>query len=158
MVVLVKDNLFGDKLEKDNTSLDEGTKTKRTENEQDEQTANSVADNKEVEEKVPQYDGESPNKSDNLTGLVTYADVSGEDLIVRVNIDQFLQEGTCDLRIVRNGVDLYSESVDIQESVTTSTCDGFKIPVSELPKGELQIEISLLSGDRNGKISGRVKI
>lgn len=157
MVVLVKNNLFGDKAEKNNSHTDTSVEQNKDEKKDDNKPNDQKADSKE-EVKVPQYEGESPNKSETLTGLITYADVSGEDLVVRVNIDQFLQEGNCSLSVIKNGANLYSETVAIQESVSTSTCDGFKIPVSRLSKGDLQIEILLESGDRNGKITGRVRI
>lgn len=110
------------------------------------------------EEKAPQYDGESPNKSETLTGLITYADVVNDELVIRVNIDQFLQSGNCSLTMSRNGVTHYTQTVGIQESVTTSTCDGYKIPVSELPKGDFSVEINLDSDGKSGKITGRVRI
>ena len=43
------------------------------------------------EEKAPQYEGESPNKSETLTGLITFSDTVNEKLVIRTNIDQFLQ-------------------------------------------------------------------
>jgi hypothetical protein len=58
----------------------------------------------------------------------------------------------------KNGVTHYSQSVGIVESVTTSTCDGFKISTLELPSGNLQVEINLDSDGKSGKIEGRVKI
>ena len=112
----------------------------------------------EQSEKAPQYDGESPNKSETLTGLISYADVINGELVIRVNIDQFLQSGNCNLVISRNGVTYYTQSAPIQESVTTSTCDGYNIAVSNLSDGDFQIEIDLKSGDKGGKITGRVMI
>lgn len=151
VVILVKDNYF-DKKPNNSTSqnMNDGKK--------DEQNSSSGDGEVKPEEKAPQYDGESPNKSETLTGLITYADVSGEDLIVRVNIDQYLTGGSCNLTMSRNGVTYYNKNVAIQESVTTSTCDGYKIPISELPKGELTVEINLESDGKSGKITGRVKI
>ena len=93
-----------------------------------------------------------------LSGVISYADVNGEELIIRVNIDQFLTEGNCNITISKNGATHYSSSAGIQESVSTSVCDGFKVPVASLPKGDLQIEVLLESGGKNGKITGRVRI
>lgn len=122
-----------------------------TENKASEETPKS-------EEKAPQYEGESPNKSETLTGLITYADVVNDELVIRVNIDQFLQSGNCNLTMSRNGITYYTQSVGIQESVTTSTCDGYKIPVSEISKGDFSVEIDLESEGKSGKITGRVRI
>lgn len=158
VAILVKNN-FDSKPRIDNdqqtTNIDKPEEEKeKTEEETDENKKEESAS----EEKVPQYDGESPNKSETLTGLITYADVVNDELIIRVNIDQFLQSGSCNLVISRNGVTHYTKSVSIQESVTTSTCDGYKIPVSELSKGDFSVEIDLNSDNKSGKITGRVRI
>ena len=155
VVILVKNNYFD---KKPNNSTSQNMNDGKKEDKKDEQNSNSGDGEVKPEEKAPQYDGESPNKSETLTGLITYADVSGEDLIVRVNIDQYLTGGSCNLTMSRNGVTYYNKNVAIQESVTTSTCDGYKIPISELPKGELTVEINLESDGKSGKITGRVKI
>lgn len=157
VVVLVKNNFDQKPVEEKDQSID----VEKPENKKGEKPNDDSDDTEEIpeqEQKVPQYEGDSPNKSETLTGLITYADVQNDELVMRVNIDQFLQAGTCNLTMSRNGVTYYSQSVDIQESVTTSTCDGYKIPVSELPKGDLSVEINLESEGRNGKITGRVRI
>ena len=158
VAILVKnnfDNKTDNNKQSDNTSKTEEKKSEeKSENNSDEKTEES----QKTEEKAPQYEGESPNKSETLTGLITYADVVNDELVIRVNIDQFLQSGNCNLTMSRNGVTYYTQTVGIQESVTTSTCDGYKIPVSELTKGDLQVEISLDSDGKTGKITGRVRI
>ena len=153
VVVLVKNNL--------DQKTEKGGQQSADVNEPKEKIDNNSDGNEEApkqEEKVPQYDGDSPNKSETLTGLMSYADVVNDELVIRVSIDQFLQSGNCNLVMTRNGVTYYTQSVGIVESVTTSTCDGFKIPVGELPKGDLQVEIDLESDGKSGKITGRVRL
>lgn len=159
IVILVKNNFDNktDSNDKQQTTNVEKPEEKKPEEKTDNNSSSSEETPKQ-EEKAPQYDGESPNKSETLTGLITYADVVNGELVIRVNIDQFLQSGNCNLNMTRNGVTYYSQSVGITESVTTSTCDGFKIPASELPSGNLQVEINLESEGKSGKIEGRVKI
>ncbi|MDO5480117.1 MAG: hypothetical protein Q4F58_00375 [Candidatus Saccharibacteria bacterium] len=158
VVVLVKNNYFSDK-KQDNPQQSESTsKTEDQKPEEKPSEDSKEGEDSKPEEKAPQYEGDSPNKSENLTGLITYADVINDELTIRVNIDQFLQSGNCNLTMSRNGVTYYSQSVGIQESVTTSTCDGYKIPVSELSKGDFQVEIDLESEGKSGKITGRVRI
>ena len=158
VAILVKNN-FDKKLDNDGqtTNVDK-PEEKKTENKTENQNSDNTEETSKQEEKAPQYEGESPNKAETLTGLITYADVVNDELVIRVNIDQFLQSGSCNLTMSRNGVTHYSQTVGIQESVTTSTCDGYKIPVSELPKGDLVVEIDLNSEGKSGKITGRVRI
>lgn len=158
VVILVKNNYFDKKEENSSQQNIDIDKNKTEDKKEEEKPEDKNGDEPKQEEKAPQYEGESPNKSETLTGLITYADVQNDELIMRVNIDQFLQSGNCDLTMSRNGVTYYTQSVGIQESVTTSTCDGYKIPVSELPKGDLVVEINLDSDGKTGKITGRVRI
>ena len=153
VVILVKNNMQTVK-----TGGGETQKVEPAEGSVDEKTEAGTEGTSEGERKVPQYEGESPNKSETLTGLMSYADVVNDELVIRVNIDQFLQSGSCNLTISRNGVTYHTQTVNIVESVSTSTCDGFKIPVSELSKGDLQVEIDLESDGKSGKITGRVRI
>ena len=111
-----------------------------------------------VEKKVVQYEGEDPNMMEELTGAVTYAGVNGDMLTVRVNIDQYLSEGSCRLELSQGGVVAYEDMVGIAAMVTTATCDGFSVPVGELGSGDYDILVELKSGDKNGKIKGEVSL
>ena len=159
VVILIKNSF--DKKADDSTQVVDANKTEEKKPENENEGSDSSGTTDEVskqEQKAPQYEGESPNKSEALTGLITYADVIDDELVIRVNIDQFLQSGSCNLTISRNGVTYYSRSVGIMESVTTSTCDGYKIPVSELSKGDFVVDINLDSDGKSGKITGRVRL
>lgn len=106
--------------------------------------------------KVVQYEGEDPNIQEELTGVVTYAGVNGDNLMIRVNIDQYLESGNCELSLVRNGV-AYSDTANIVGSAATATCEGFNVPVSGLG-GDYEIVIKINSGDKTGTINGKVEI
>lgn len=111
-----------------------------------------------MKQDVKQYDGESPNVAEVLTGVITHATVSGEKLVVRVNIDQYLESGTCTLSVKQGENAVYKDVARIVNSAVTATCEGFDVPVAGLSNGEVQIAIDLESGDRTGKISGAVQI
>lgn len=112
----------------------------------------------EEEKKVVQYDGADPNKSNDLTGVITYAGVSGANLVVRVNIDQYLSDGSCNLSLLSNGNAVYGDTTKIVASASTATCEGFDVPVSEIGPGSYGIVINLSSGDKIGVIKGEVDI
>lgn len=107
-------------------------------------------------EPVVQYEGSDPNEAGELTGVITYAAVSGDNLIIRVNIDQYLDGGSCELSLSQGGVK-YSDTANIS-SVTTATCEGFNVLVGELEAGNYQIEIKISSDGRTGIIKGEVNI
>jgi len=159
VAVLVRNNFFDDSSNKNESANSSNTVSPNkpkddTKKEEDKESDDNVSEKKDV----PQYTGDNPNKADALSGVISYADVSGDDLIIRVNIDQFLSEGNCTINIVKNGSVAFTQTVGIMESVSTSTCDGYKIPTSTLPKGDLQLEVLVQSGNRSGKITSRVRI
>jgi len=120
--------------------------------------ASSATDN--PDGKTPEkYDGASANAAPSLTGNLTYAAVSGDQLVLRTNIDQYLSSGSCTLSLV-NGDSQLTVSAAILPEAASSTCEGFDIPLSSLTtfSGETSIQITLTSGDRSGIISGRVNL
>ena len=121
---------------------------------------NEDTENEEVveKEKVVQYDGEDPNLAEELTGAITYAGVSGNYLMIRVNIDQYLAGGTCTLGIRQDGGSVYGDTANIVDSAATSTCEGFNVPLSELPGGHYNLVIYLASGEKTGEIHGEVDV
>lgn len=107
---------------------------------------------------VVQYEGEDPNKSETLTGAITYAGVSGQNLIIRLSINQYLNSGNCNLSLVKDGSELYSASANIFADVSTSTCQGFNVATNNLPSGSYSIIVKLSSGDKTGTITGSVNL
>lgn len=110
------------------------------------------------EEKVKQYEGENPNASGELTGVVTRAERDGTNLKILTNIDQTLNGGACELILSRGDEVISKYSARILLDVTTSRCDDFIVPVSELGSGDIDITINLSSGGKFGTIWGEAKI
>ena len=108
-----------------------------------------------VEKKVVQYEGEDPNKSESLSGVVTYAGVNGDKLMIRVNIDQFLDSGECALSLVRNGATIYSDTASVVGGAATATCEGFDVPVGQIGNGDVEIKIVVSANEKTGTINGR---
>ncbi len=110
--------------------------------------------NTEQEEKKEEhrnYEGDNPNDKEELTGNITAARTSGENYIIRVNIDQFITSGTCNLVLEKDGKS-YSDQANISSLTSASTCEGFDIPTSELESGEWKLTINLSSEGKTGKI------
>lgn len=105
-----------------------------------------------------QYDGADANTYDSLTGVVTHAAFSGDNLIIRVNIDQYLSSGSCTLRL-SDGTNQLTFSANVLPEASTSTCEGFDVPVNSLAAfaRPLSITIDIVSGDRSGVLTGSVE-
>ena len=57
-------------------------------------------------EEVVQYEGEDPNDLEEITGVITYAGASENYLMIRINIDQYLSGGICNLRVSEFGSEI----------------------------------------------------
>ncbi len=78
--------------------------------------------------------------------------------MIRVNIDQYLSGGTCKLTLKQNGNNIYTASAPVIDAASTSTCEGFNVPVSGLPKGAVDVIISVASGNKSGEIVGKANL
>lgn len=109
-------------------------------------------------DEVVQYEGENPNAADELTGVVTYKEIVNGELMIRVNIDQYLDSGSCELVLVNGGATIYNSVAEIVGSASTASCAGFDVPVKELPGGETQIIVYLSANGKIGEIKGETNI
>lgn len=139
----------GDDLKQQDSSVETKTDDKKEEDK---------TEQKDEKEKVPQYDGDDPNTAPGLTGAITYAGVSNGYLRIRVNIDQYLASGSCNVILTRGSTQVYSDYANIVSSASTSTCEGFDIPVASLGSGSTQIKVTFSSGDRSGAVTGETSI
>lgn len=110
----------------------------------------------EPENKAPQYEGEDPNQLDELTGVITYADIDSETQILytAVMINQYLQEnGQCVLNLRRGDVIYKTVSATAEPEVTTSVCGPFRVSIADVPPGTYQIEILMTGDGKSGTIT-----
>ena len=135
---------------------------KREEIEVVEENTAKVEGNEEDDEtggkKITQYEGSDPNKAEELSGVITYAGLVGDNLMIRTSIDQFLGEGECVLTISQNGTTVYNEAAAIVAEASTSSCQGFDVPVAAIGNGAAQININLSSGGKTGTLTTEVNL
>ncbi len=164
IVLLVAVLVFVSKMLADNTSDNNESdkqnppETAKVEKIEKPTTENQVDQNEEDEKTPIQNDGDDPNTKDFLTGVLTMAEVSGDVLRIRLNIDQYLASGNCELTLTSNQGVAFTDSASIVPVASTSTCEGFDIPTSSLATGNWAINIDLKAGDKTGTITGEVNI
>lgn len=157
----VWDSYFRDKSEeKQNNTTEVVEEQKIDKNDNNSETEDAVDLTNEVDDgkKIEQYDGDNPNTAEALSGVVTYAGVNGDKLMIRVNIDQYLTSGNCELTLTKNGANIYSSIASIVGSASTATCEGFDVPTGNLGGGNIKINIKLNANDKSGVIQGEVNI
>ncbi|MDO4741763.1 MAG: hypothetical protein Q4A79_00070 [Candidatus Saccharibacteria bacterium] len=115
----------------------------------------------EEKEELKPYEGENPNLAEGLSGAITYVAANENTLVIRVNIDQYLAEGECQLSLVKDGNEVYRERVAISGSAASSTCQGFDVSrrsLDGLGGGEFGIIIEMSSGGKSGVLKGGVNL
>ena len=155
---LVWDNYFRDKKDEENTVEQQSLVEDKDEVKEDSATEEETVEREKEKEQMPAYEGKNPNTNESLTGVVTYAGVSGESLVIRVNIDQYITEGSCELNLVQNGTVVYSDVAGIVGSAATATCEGFNVLTNRLGGGDYGVVIYISSGEKNGVINGEARI
>lgn len=103
-----------------------------------------------------QNEGDNPNNLDFITGYVSNknVDLESKKLIIRVVIDQFLSGGQCELNLVGQSGESYSGSAQVINNPSSSTCEGFDVPLEKLSSGRWTIAISVKSNNKTGQIDG----
>ena len=151
---MVWDSYFRDKTEPETSETSDNTESEEQKNDPEAELTSEEPEKKKVE----QYDGDDPNNAQDLSGVVTYAGVNNGVLMIRINIDQYLDSGKCELTLTRGGATIYSSIASIIGSASTSTCEGFDVAMGELGGGNVEINIKLESSGRMGSIRGEVNI
>lgn len=104
-----------------------------------------------------QYEGQDVNQLDKLTGTITYSEKSGDKYRIRVNINQFLKlPGTCKLIVTSASTVVYTQTVSIISNPSSGSCEGFDIPLANLPSGNLNFKIEVNANQKTGLIEGLI--
>ncbi len=114
----------------------------------------------EPEDKAPQYEGENPNLSNELTGRINYNDLDPETQVIHamVTIDQFLQnDGQCIYNLKRDDAIIRTASAVAQPDIETSVCGPFNLSASGL-SGVYQVEIVLTGDNKRGVITSEIQL
>lgn len=106
-----------------------------------------------------QYEGDLPNSKSSITGVINYKSVIDGVLQIRVTIDQSISSGTCTLKLSRVSSDMVvTRQANTVSNPSSSTCEGFSVPVSELGQGEWDISVNVEGDSKTGVIKDTVVI
>ena len=105
---------------------------------------------------------ENENKSENsptqnIPIIISAANQNGNTLQIRSLIQSVLGSGTCTIELSRNDQKI-SKTSGVQAMSSSSTCQGFDIPVSELSPGTWTIHLTISSEGGAGSASRTVEI
>jgi len=109
------------------------------------------ADN--VDTKTPAQTTEpTKSTSDDIPASITALSQNTTNLEVRVLINIILSEGECKLSLTKGSTNIQKSS-GIQASSSSSTCQGFSIPLSELSAGSWNASIVITSAGKTTTLS-----
>ena len=95
--------------------------------------------------------------TDGLTGLINYKGVVGDNLVIRITIDQPISGGSCNLKLMKNEKTI-QRAVDIFRNPSSATCQGFDVPTAELESGLWSVIVTVNSGGKTMSITDTVNI
>ncbi len=126
----------------------------------DEQLEAAEEIKKEAAEKNESID-ESPiqdEESGEVGVIITAAEQSSGQLMVRSLIQTVSNDGTCTLTLRKTDGTTVTKTAGVQASASSSTCKGFDVPLSELSPGEWRITVSYKSDTLEGAAGHTVTI
>jgi len=103
----------------------------------------------------------SSNQSGKVTPvnvIITAAEQSKGQLVIRALIYTVSNEGACTLTLQKNDGAIVTKTAKVQASASSSTCEGFDVPVSELSSGEWRITVSYKSETLEGAAGHTVTV
>lgn len=120
---------------------------------------NSVNNDMKSGSEQPPSPIESPN-STKKTVEVSFTAVNQVDsyVMVRTLISVLTSNGTCTLNISHNGNIIDTLSSDVQPQANITTCKGFNISTSSLPKGTIKLELSFDSTEYTGQTTKEFEV
>lgn len=113
------------------------------------------------DDKPPQYEGEDPNLSNDLSGVITYHDIDPENQVLHsaVTINQYLNEdGQCVFNLKLDGNIVRTASAPATPDITTSVCGPFALPVDGLSAGTYQMEVVITGDGKQGTITEEIQL
>lgn len=82
---------------------------------------------------------------------------NGDIYQLRYLVEENLGSGTCTLTLTKSGQTI-TKTAAIQPSASSSTCQGFNVPMNELSTGQWQSRLHIQAGDRSGETAATLTI
>lgn len=92
-----------------------------------------------------------------LAVSITALSQNGTVVQARSLIESVITDGTCTLTLTK-GATTVTKTSDIHPLSSSSTCEGFDIPTSELSAGTWQVNLTVTSNGASGNASGKITV
>jgi hypothetical protein len=106
----------------------------------------------------PEANGEDEAPQSTSTSMqITSLNQTSDTLQIRTLIQDVWASGSCELRMTKEGVDILRKAA-IQALPSSSTCQGFDIPLDELSRGEWSVTINASNGGESASANSKVVV
>lgn len=123
----------------------------------DEKTAGDQIKKQELDSQKQTSDG-SNNTPSTVPLVITSTSQSSGMVYIRVIIQEVTSTGSCTLSMSNSSGGTYTATSPVQSMASSSTCEGFNVPVSKLSQGSWDINIKYTNGTSSGVASGSITI
>lgn len=123
-----------------------------------EQTEAGKSIKEQVADQAKDDDGSTAPTTSTVTLDITAANKTSDMLLVRTLIQTISSSGTCSLTMTGPGKMTYTATSAIQPNASSSTCQGFNIPLSNLGQGTWSITINFQGDGISGSATKEVTI
>lgn len=83
-----------------------------------------------------------PSRTKSKVGMdITAANQSGDTLVLRTIIQAVTSSGTCTLTMIGPNNKTFRQEVGVQALASSSTCQGFNVPLSSISTGQWKVQI-----------------
>lgn len=144
--------------EKSISDNDKSTKESEAKTAKSEDKKQNTETREEEKPPVAPYEGEDPNKLEQITGVINFAGISESNFTVTAALDQELGDsGLCKFSILRNSETVIISNTATAAGPTTSFCT-YSTPASGISSGKYTINIEVTANGKKGTIAGEVSI
>ena len=91
-----------------------------------------------------------PTTPQNTLGVTITSVQPGQTVYVRAMISSVMSSATCTLNMTGPNGKTYSDTAPVQPMASSSTCQGFNIPMASLTSGDWQITVTVTDGASTG--------
>lgn len=98
------------------------------------------------------------NTSSTVPLVITSTNQSSGMVYIRVIIQEVTSAGNCTLSMSNGTGGVYTATSQVQSMASSSTCEGFNVPISKLSPGSWDINIKYTNGTSSGTATGSISI
>jgi len=134
--------------------IDAGNQVKEENLKQDEATNPKTGDSSTPDSNQTQ----TPAQQNTVGVSITAANQNGSMLQIRALINTVTSSGSCTLTLTKSGSPTVTKTANVQALPSSSTCQGFDVPVAELSSGTWAATVQYNNGATKGSATQNVVV